>query len=262
MSIEIIKKDENKLRIKIEGINYSIANAIRRSSYEIMMPAVHEVEFHANDSVLYDEIIANRLCLIPLVLNRQINSIEKCSCKGKGCSKCTLKIKIDEKGEKGGKMVYGSSIKGEAKPLYEDMPLVWLEEGQKLRLIATVRLGKALEHAKYQAGLITYNPVFILKKFDTSALNNENVKKVIEKTKLQEKLEKLKSKSVEIDEKEYEMLSYLNEKFNVKTEIEISENDFVFDVETFSYLKPIEILLKAIDALNENLSLLDFLLKK
>jgi len=249
MKADVIKSNEEKLRIKIKDINYTLANALRRSSFEIFMPAVDEIEFYANDSVLYDEILANRIGLIPLIPNREINVRDDCSCKGKGCSKCTLKIKLEAKGEKNGSMVYASDIKGEAKPLFQDMPIVWLEEGQELKLVASINLGKAIEHAKYQAGLVNYNPVFVLKDFNKNALNNENIKKVIERFNI--KFEK----NTEIDEKQYEILSYVQEKFpEAKFEIELSDKDFVFDIETFSYLSPKEILVKAIDALDDNLA--------
>ncbi len=248
MEVEVIRSTKEKLRLRINGINYTVANAIRRSSFEILMPAVDEIEVYANDSVLYDEIIANRLCLIPLVPNREINVREECTCKGKGCNKCSLKIKLEAVGKKGGVMVYSSEIKGEAKPLFADIPIVWLEEGQQLKLVGTVTLGKALEHAKYQAGLIVYNPVFILKNFNRAAFNNEEIKKIIEKFNI--KLEK----NIELDEKQYEILSYIQEKFpDTKLELSLSETDFVFDVETFSYLTPKEIFIKSIEALDKNL---------
>ena len=247
MKVEVLDEGEDWIKIRVNGIDYSLANAIRRSSYEILMPAVDEIEFYANDSVLYDEILANRLGLIPLVPKRDINVKSSCSCKGKGCSKCTLKIRIEEKGEKNGKMVYASSIKGEAEALFKEMPIVWLEEGQELKLSATITLGKAIEHAKYQAGLLSYNPVFILKNFDKEKCNKQEIKDILDRFAI--KLEK----NFELDEKQYEILTYLQEKFDVKFDVEISESDFIFYVETFSYLKPIKIFLKAIDALKENL---------
>jgi DNA-directed RNA polymerase subunit D len=247
MKVEILEKGEDWIKLKVSGIDYALANAIRRSSYEIYMPAVDELEVYTNDSVLYDEILANRLGLIPLVPKREINAREECSCKGKGCSKCTLKIKIEEKGQKGGNMVYASAIKGEAEALFKEMPIVWLEEGQELKIVATVTLGKAIEHAKYQAGLLVYNPVFILKNFDKEISSKEEIKSILEKFGI--RLEK----NAELDEKQYEILTYLQEKYNAKFDLEVSQTDFVFYIETFSYLKPIEIFVKAIDALRENL---------
>ncbi|MEM1535228.1 MAG: DNA-directed RNA polymerase subunit D [Candidatus Pacearchaeota archaeon] len=251
IKVEILESNEEKIRFIVRGINYTIANAIRRSSFEIPMPAIDELEITENSSVLYDEILANRLCLIPFVPNREINEREKCSCKGKGCSKCTLKVKLEVEGKKEGCMIYASSIKGEAKPLFPEMPVVWLESGQEIKLVASIKLGKALEHAKYQAGLFTYYPLALLKSFDAKAkaFENPEVKEMLKKFKIS--LEK----GEELDEKQYEILDYIKDKWpETKIELELSESDFVFDIESFSYLKPKDIFIKAIEALDANLA--------
>ncbi|MEM2932802.1 MAG: DNA-directed RNA polymerase subunit D [Candidatus Pacearchaeota archaeon] len=249
MKIEMLESNKERLKIKIRGINYTLANAIRRSSFELLMPAVDELEIQENDSVLYDEILANRLALIPLVPNRKINLREECSCKGKGCSKCMLKVKLDVEGKKGGTMIYASSIKGEAKPLFEEMPVVWLEEGQKIKLVANIKLGKALEHAKFQAGLLTYYPCPILKNFNAKAFEKEELKQILAKFNITLK------KDLELDEKQYEIFDYIKEKFpETKLELELSETDFIFEIETFSYLSPKEIFIGSLEALDKNLA--------
>lgn len=247
MKAEIIERGEDWIKIKVTGINYSLANAIRRSSYEIYMPAIDELEIHTNDSVLYDEMLANRLGLIPVVPNREINVKSKCDCKGKGCRKCTLKVKLEVKG-KG--MVYAKELNGEAKPLYGEMPIVWLENGQELKLVATITLGKAIEHAKYQAGLVSYNPCFKLIDFNKSFIEgNEEIKKILEKFNI--KLEK----GIEVNEKQYEILDWIKENYeDAKIKLELSESDFIFYIETYSYLKPAEIFVKSIEALDANLA--------
>lgn len=247
MKVEIIEKGEDWIKLKVKGINYSLANAIRRSSYEIYMPAIDELEIHANDSILYDEILANRLGLIPLKPNREINIKEKCGCKGKGCRKCTLKIKLEAKGPG---MVYAGQISGEAKPLFKDIPIVWLEQGQELKLIATITMGKALQHSKYQAGLLTYSPSFMLLDFNKEFIeNNERIKEILKKFSLELK------KGMELNEKQYEILDWIKENYpETKIKLEISEKDFIFYIETYSYLTPKEIFIKSLDSLYENLS--------
>ena len=63
--IKIISKDKEKLAFKTD-MNETLANAIRRSVFEIPMLSIEEVEFMKNDSALYDEVIAHRLGLLPL----------------------------------------------------------------------------------------------------------------------------------------------------------------------------------------------------
>jgi len=246
MKAEILEKGDDWIKIKVKNIDYTLANSIRRSSYEIYIPAIEEVEFFANDSVLYDEILAHRLGLIPLIPNREINIKEECSCKGKGCNKCMLKVKLEAKGKK---MVYSNEIEGEAKALF-NMPIVWLEEGQELKCIGYIKMGNVFEHSKYQAGLVIFNPVFKLLDFNPSFFEkNEEGKKIVEKFKIELK------KGVEINEKQYEILDFIKEKYpDSKIQLELSEEDFIFYIETYSYLKPEEIFVKSIKALDKNLS--------
>jgi DNA-directed RNA polymerase subunit D len=254
MKIEILERGEDWIKIKVSGIDYTLANSIRRSSYEVYIPAIDELEFYVNDSVLYDEILAHRLGLVPLLPNREINIREECDCEGKGCKKCMLKIKLEAKG-KG--MVYSKDIEGEAKALF-NMPIVWLEEGQELKLVGYIKMGNAIEHAKYQAGLVMFNPVFRLLDFSKDFFEeNKKAKEILEKFNI--RLEK----NTEINEKQYEILDWIKEKYpESKIKIEISETDFIFYIETYSYLKPEEIFVKSIEALDKNLAQLAKEIKK
>ena len=60
-----IEKNENKIVFETE-IEDSLANAIRRYVNHVPTLAIDEIEITKNDSPLYDEMIANRIGLIPL----------------------------------------------------------------------------------------------------------------------------------------------------------------------------------------------------
>jgi DNA-directed RNA polymerase subunit D len=141
MTMKTLEKTKEKISF-ITDMDISLANAIRRSSYEIPVLAVDEVEILKNDSALYDEIIAHRLGLIPLK-NQKIKEGEtiemKLKAKGKGAK--TLKVMSGELGE----LV-----------VYPDMPIVFLDDGQEIELIARARTGKGIKHAKFSPGLIYY----------------------------------------------------------------------------------------------------------
>ncbi len=150
----LIKKSEEKIIFSII-VNQTLANAIRRSVNEILTPAIETVEFYKNDSVLYDEIIAHRLGLIPLK-KEKLREIDKCSCKGKGCSKCSIDLKLKAKGPC---TVYSGDLKGKAKIIFEKMPIIILEKDQELELVARVNVGRSLDHAKFSPGMIYYHNV-------------------------------------------------------------------------------------------------------
>ena len=120
VKIEKISSDKEKIVFLIKGINNSIANSIRRSIFEVPILAIDSVEFYKNDSALYDEILAHRLGLLPLRTSKTFTQREKCTCKGKGCIKCTLSFKLKAKGPK---MVYAGDLKGKgAEMIYPEMP--------------------------------------------------------------------------------------------------------------------------------------------
>ena len=61
------KKDEDKVSFMIKDANASYANALRRIIMEdVPTMAIEDVEIRSNSSILYDEMIAHRLGLIPL----------------------------------------------------------------------------------------------------------------------------------------------------------------------------------------------------
>jgi len=150
--MKILEKSNEKLEF-VEEVDESLANAIRRSVLEIPVLAIDEIEYEKNDSALYDEVLALRLGLVPLKMEKGMELKEECSCKGKGCSKCTVSLKLQAKGPG---MVYAKELKGKADVVFPEMPLVLLREDQELELVATAVLGKGVKHTKFSPGLAYY----------------------------------------------------------------------------------------------------------
>lgn len=158
MKVDIIEKSDRKITFILEGTVPQFANAIRRiGMVEIPNMAVSYVDFQKNDSVLYDEIISHRLALVPLVFNpKDFEFKETCSCEGKGCSLCEVVFAINKKGPC---KVYSKDMKSsnsDVKPLYENILLVELAEGQTLKLDAVANLGVGRDHAKFNTGISFY----------------------------------------------------------------------------------------------------------
>lgn len=152
--MKIITNKDEKL-VFAEEIDESLANAIRRSINEIPTIAVDEVTFYKNDSALYDEMISHRLGLIPLV-SKKLENIKECSCKGKGCNKCTIEVKLVGKGPK---TVYSGDMKGDVDVVHEKMPVAILDNEQELELVAHVRRGTGKDHIKFSPGIAYYRNV-------------------------------------------------------------------------------------------------------
>ena len=114
-------------------------------------------EFKENSSVLYDEMIAHRLGLIPLTTDlKSYFQINKCKCDGKGCNRCTLKLTLKAEGPGN---VYASEIKSKdpkVKPAYPKILLAKLLKDQKIELLATAVLGQGNDHVKFSPGFAHY----------------------------------------------------------------------------------------------------------
>lgn len=158
MDIEIIDKNKRSLSFTINDVDVGIANALRRAIIaEVPTLAIEDVYFMENSSSLYDEIIAHRLGLIPIKTDLEIfNFREKCKCKKEeGCANCVLKLSLDKKGPG---IVYSHDLKSEdpkLKPI-KNIPIVRLGKNQKITLEADAILGTGKEHAKWQAGVVSY----------------------------------------------------------------------------------------------------------
>ena len=129
-------KEKQKLSFVTDMPVY-LANAIRRSVLEIPVMAIDEVEIFKNDSALYDEIIAHRIGLIPIKMD-------------KASKEAKFKLKV-----KGPNSVYASDMSPSIGTNLK-LPIVILDEGQEFEVIANAKLGKGIEHIKYSPGLVYY----------------------------------------------------------------------------------------------------------
>ncbi len=151
MKIELIEAGEKPvpwLKLKVSGVKPYFINAIRRAVIsEVPTLAIEDVHILANDSGLYDEVLALRLGLIPLWANPAIY-----------WTKRDLKIAFVLKAE-GPKTVYSGELQSqdpEVKPTFDSIPVTVLLEGQRIDLEAYATVGTGKEHAKWQGGYAFY----------------------------------------------------------------------------------------------------------
>jgi DNA-directed RNA polymerase subunit D len=158
MKVQVLKKKGDTLVFTLDGATPAFANALRRIMIsEVPTLAVEWVDFHKNSSVLFDEIVAHRIGLIPLLFDPgKFNFREDCKCGGKGCPSCEVVFAVDKKGPC---MVYSGDMKSsnkDVKPVSKDFPITELLENQELRFEARAQLGTGLQHAKWQAAISSY----------------------------------------------------------------------------------------------------------
>jgi len=250
MKIEKLKESEESIKFLIKDIDFGFANVIRRSVFEIPVLAIDEVEFYKNDSALYDEILAHRLGLVPLKASNTFTKPKECSCKGKGCLKCTAALKLKAKGPA---TVSTSELKAKGiMPVFKDMPLVLLEKDQELEFSATATLGTAKEHAKFSCGMIWFNsfPEITIKGCDGCSKCVEICPK---------KAITLKDKTIIIDPLKCDLCDACKELCKDKKAIKIqpSKTDFIFNIESFGQIDAREIFIEAVKVWDENLKELE-----
>ena len=175
--VTLLKKEGNYVEFLVEGISPSIANSIRRAILsEVPTLAIDEVVFLENSTVLFDEILAHRLALIPLYVDRETYEVLKeCYWEGKR-DECTMLFTLEVEAFDGPLTVYSKDLKYEGplsqalpkevkievRPVSDKIPIVKLSKGHRLVLEAYARMGVGKDHAKWQPVSLSaykYKPV-------------------------------------------------------------------------------------------------------
>jgi DNA-directed RNA polymerase subunit D len=233
--------------------------------------AIEDVIIIENTSVLYDETIAHRLGLIPLKTDLDAYVLpEDCDCKSElGCSKCRASFTLDVEASDEAVMVYSSQLRCESDvaPVSGNIPIVKLGAKQKLRLEAYARLGRGIEHAKWQpvsACAYKYrpsvtlipdnlaNPEEIIQVCATDVYSLDSEKKIIVGDEMACTLcMDCVQKAVPVDSKKPSPIK-----------IEGDETGFVFHIESTGAIPPKRIISEASNILNRKASALTDLIKK
>ncbi|MDO8553745.1 MAG: DNA-directed RNA polymerase subunit D [Candidatus Micrarchaeota archaeon] len=145
MQVNIEKEQANRIQFTISGTTVAFSNAVRRYSMtHNAVLAMDTVVFYDNTASLFDEYIAHRIGLIPVVTpDKTPESAE-------------IIFSLDETGPK---MVYAKDLKSSDKGIAvarENIPIITLTEGQHLKFEAKAIIGYGTKHAKFQAGLVSY----------------------------------------------------------------------------------------------------------
>ena len=155
MEITIIRKQDSIIHFLAEGLDVAFANALRRTMLtRLPAMAIDEVLVLENTSVMYDEMLAHRMGLIPLVTDLESYNLPgDCDCEGKGCSLCQCTLTLEKQAGDEEEMIYSRDLSSQDPkiiPALGEIPLVKLAPNQRLIIEAYARLGRGLENAKFQ----------------------------------------------------------------------------------------------------------------
>jgi len=248
MEINVIEKGNSKIVLELSDTNEAEVNTLRRLIVsDVPTMAIEEVEFIKNDSALFDEILANRIGLIPLVTDlKTFNEIDNCKCKGKGCPLCRVEFTLKAKGPM---TVYSSQLESKdetIKPVFEEMPIVKLMENQELILNAVAILGRGKEHMKFAPAAVyyTHKPIFKI---------NNDLKKIEQ---FRDKYPEQVFKDGKFDEEALLKLKLYDACEGVCDDllkVDYEEKSFIFYVESFGQLAAVDVLIVALEKFNEKI---------
>lgn len=155
MQVEVLEITDRYACFILSGVDVSFANALRRIMIaEVPCMAINEVVILDNTSPLFDEVLAHRLSLIPLVSDLDRFSFpDECDCGGVGCPKCQVTLILDVRADEGSRVVYSGDLSSSdpiVKPVSDKIPIAKLASNQRIFLEAYARLGRGKDGAKWQ----------------------------------------------------------------------------------------------------------------
>lgn len=245
MKITKIDEKDGRMAVLIEKARPDLVNAIRRTVIdEVPTMAVDEVEFRSNDSVMYDEMLAHRIGLVPLTTDLKSYELPDGETPTKDLpAKQMITFTCKAKGPA---LVTSKDLKSKdpsIKPVFDNIPLVKLLDGQELEFEARATLGRGRDHAKWSPALAFFKqkPSITVKQQPDSP---EDFVKAVPHGLLQ-----VKSGKVAVDEDVLLKNPLASDAIDSSDVIEIehSPEDYVLYIESWGQLDPKEILQHAVD---------------
>ncbi len=145
MKITISENTPTVLRFRLSDASVNVANALRRIAINsVQCFAIDKVTFYENSSAMFDEYIAHRLGLIPLATPKSYDEKDEAV------------FSLDAEGPA---TVYSRDLKSSDKSVKvanDDIPIMKLADGQRLKFDGKAVLGTGMKGSKYQPGLVTY----------------------------------------------------------------------------------------------------------
>lgn len=141
--VEFIERDDREARFVVRGLTPAFANGIRRAILaDVPTLSIDTVRFVENSSVMFDEVLAHRLGMVPLTTPE-----------GEFEEGDVVTLALDVEGP--GTAYSGDLVSADplVEPADKNVPLIDLKENQRLELEAEAVIGVGRDHAKHQGGV-------------------------------------------------------------------------------------------------------------
>jgi DNA-directed RNA polymerase subunit D len=261
MEIELKSQSENELVFIVRDAEVPFINAIRRvAMVNVPKIAIEDVNIIRNDSAMFNEVLAHRLGLTPLVSD--LDALEGLSLpEDDDWGEYTNGIMF-HLNEVGPKVVYSKDLissDSKIKPVYDTIPLVKLKDGEELNIEAVAKVGYGKEHAKWmpttvcaykQYPEITFNDDIEID-YDCAQACPRGILKSDRRSKKIKIVEEHENSPLIGVENCAMCKSCVRASDNGYINVGFKPNDFIFRIETDGAMPPKEVLLKACDVLGE-----------
>ena len=184
VNAEILYEDDEKIRILLKDTDRAFVNSIRRTLMSdtpkmaietvsfIKKTVEEDGEVWETDGPLPDEVIAQRLAMIPIPTNHEQyyfqNKCPNCADmveEDRGCALCTMLYYCQKKGSKEGVWVTAGDLnflgeeEGFIPEKYQSIPITKLFQGQIIEFSATAIMGRGRDHVKWSPVCgVNFNP--------------------------------------------------------------------------------------------------------
>jgi len=239
MDIKKVNEEGSVTKYLVKGVTPAFMNAMRRTIINnVPCLAVDEVTFYENDSVVFDEMLANRLGLLPI--KTDIKTYKKGD---------TVKLVLEKVGpcDVTSKDIKCTDPKIEI--IDKKLIITKLGKDEKIKLEMTAKMSSGAEHARFQPAIVSFNEVPKINNDKT----HKDVKELISampKGTIEDKAGKLFLLDP-YNIKTHNQFGNILEKFGV--EIEYAKDEFILTLETTGQLSSQEVIASALDQLNEKL---------
>ncbi len=249
MDIKKVYEEGSVSKYLIKDTTPTFMNALRRTiMVDVPCLAIEEVNFYENTGIIFDEMLANRLGLLP------IKTDTKSYKKGD-----KVKLVLEKEGPA---IVTTKDIKctdPKIEILDKKIYITKLVKDQKLKLEMTAIMESGSKHAKFQPAIVAYNEVPFI---DNEKIDSKNLKEIVEsapKGSIELKAGKLfltDPYNTTIQNQPSDALA----KYGAK--VSYIENEFVLTIETTGQLTPQELIESAVKEITTKLEELEEGLKK
>ena len=261
MEIEVRSQSDDEIIFIVRDAEVPFINAIRRvAMVNVPKIAIEDVNIIRNDSAMFNEVLAHRLGLTPLVSD--LDALEGLSLpEDDDWGEYTNGIMF-HLNEVGPKVVYSKDLissDSKIKPVYDTIPLVKLKEGEELNIEAVAKVGYGKEHAKWmpttvcaykQYPEITFNDDVEID-YDCAQACPRGILKSDRRSKKIKIVEEHENSPLIGVENCAMCKSCVRASDNGYINVGFKPNDFIFRIETDGAMPPKEVLLKACDVLGE-----------